>query len=140
MDAPDHMYPTKNNRFMRLSIVLLTAISTAVVYLAQCICTVPALALVSASADTITAKAIQLMTDDRVDDAVKMELEAVKTAPDYWLPPRGVGCILWRAGVTDGALAESRKALKLAPDNPTARFNAGVLYHLTGEFAKAAEE
>ncbi|HEY9713632.1 MAG TPA: tetratricopeptide repeat protein [Chroococcales cyanobacterium] len=100
--------------------------------------TAPALCLVTAPADQITARAVKLFNAGRLVDASNMEQTAIDKSPDYWLPHAVQSCMAWRLGKGQVALSESSTALKLAPNNEWTLYNAAVIHHLLGMYAEAA--
>src|SRR4051812_31166523 len=67
--------------------------------------------------DAITAQAIALFKESKLQDAVELEEKVSKENPKNWLPHATLSFFYWQQGNAPDAVTEGQKAARYAPDS-----------------------
>jgi tetratricopeptide (TPR) repeat protein len=82
---------------------------------------------------------VQLARENRVDEALAEEREAIRLKPNCAQAHNDLGLLLHKKGDLDGAIAEFRDAVRCDPDLLQARNNLGARLFLSGRGDEAVE-
>jgi tetratricopeptide (TPR) repeat protein len=87
--------------------------------------------------DVQTLKAVSLYKDGKLQDAVSLEEDAVKSDPKNWLRHATMSYLYWQQGNIIDAVTEGMKATKLAPDSEIAILNLAHMDEAMSNFEAA---
>ncbi|HEY9679168.1 MAG TPA: hypothetical protein V6C76_14260 [Drouetiella sp.] len=87
--------------------------------------------------DATMKKVIALADQDKSDSAVDLGNQAIKTAPDYWLPYAVVSVVEWRRGKLQNGLKQAKEAVRLSPDSELTNLNFAIMNQQLGYFETA---
>lgn len=99
----------------------------------------PVVAMVkkNSAADEMSKQAVALFAASKFQDAIDLERQAIKKAPNYWLPHSALSIFDWQQNQFEEAVLEAEQAAKLAPDNELANLNYAQMNQLLGYYERA---
>ena len=86
------------------------------------------------SADEQTKDATALFARNKFQEAIELENQVIKSAPNYWLPHSALSIMEWRRNRYDVALKEAQAAARLAPENETVVLNYAQMSQQLGYY------
>jgi tetratricopeptide (TPR) repeat protein len=94
-------------------------------------------ARVASSDEQLTRQAIQLYAQKQAQQAIALEMQAVKTKPGKWLHHAVLSYFLWQESKPKEAIIEGNFAIRHAPRNPVLLINEGIMLQASGDLESA---
>jgi len=91
------------------------------------------------SYNELTQQGIHLYEQDQAQEAIDLELQAVKKKRTAWLPHALLSYFLWHESKPQEAIVEGKLAAKLAPHMPVLLINLGIIEQLSGDLQSAVD-